>query len=263
MIRTLRVFLPFVPLAIAACAAALSGEGAQVKVYGADASRISAAPAELDGCRLLQKTEPVLEEESERAARDPYKKHRDAAGALGGNVLLVFSDAVVRRPSLDCSPRDTSPECLETSQTWYRTSFGYYACSSAAAERLEAEAKAATSPGPIFSFRFAKREPAAPAKAAAPPAPPSAPAPASPPAPVAVSSPAPAASAAPAAATPAPAARVLQGKILSMMEAGVGVDVIVAWVSSQSDRPALSAEDVIDWKKSGIDERVIQAVLAR
>ena len=48
-----------------------------------------------------------------------------------------------------------------------------------------------------------------------------------------------------------------------MMHEGVSVDVILAWVSAQKTRPALSADDVIAWKKDGIDERVILAVLGR
>jgi len=47
------------------------------------------------------------------------------------------------------------------------------------------------------------------------------------------------------------------------MDASVGTDVIAAWVATQNPRPALSAEDVIDWKKSGIDEKVLRAALAR
>jgi hypothetical protein len=247
-------------LALTGCATALSKEGAQVRVYGADSSLLSKHSGAVEGCRLLETTSPVLEEESERAAKDPYRKHRDAAGALGGNVLLVFSDVVQRRPSLDCSPRDTSPECLETSQTWYRTSFGYYACAPEAAARLDLEARSQQAPGPIFSLKFKKKS-AAPA--------PAAPSAASTPASVPAAAPAPATAPAPAAPPPPPAAPAgvgateLQKKVLSMMDAGVGVDVIAAWVASLPSRPTLSADDVIEWKKSGIDEKVIRAALAR
>jgi hypothetical protein len=231
-----------------------------VRVYAADASRISKSPGELEGCRLLEMTRPVLEEESDRAWNDPYRRQRNAAEALGGNVMLVFSDVVLQRPSTDCSPRDTSPGCLEFSQTWYKTSFGYYACSPEAAERLDAEARASNAAGPIFSWTFAKRaQPAAAAPPAASPAPAAA-APVSQPASAASENPA----AAPAkAAASSPTAANLKSKILAMMEAGVGADLIAAWVGNQAVKPALSAEDVIDWKKSGIEERVIQAALTR
>ena len=99
---------------------------------------------------------------------------------------------------------------------------------------------------------------------------------ASTPAPAAVSVPAPgsaqtvrspaqpAAVPASASSAPAPSASAeWKEQILSMMQAGVGVDVIAAWVASQPARPTLSADDVIDWKKAGIDEKVIQAALTR
>jgi hypothetical protein len=163
---------------------------------------------------------------------------------------------VQRRPSLDCSPRDTSPDCLENSQTWYRTTFGYYACSPEAAARLEEEAKSSEAPGPIFSWRFRKKAentPPAGVSAASSPAPK--------PAPQTAGSPSPPPSAT--TQTGTPRAAEFKAKILSMMEAGVGVDVIVAWVASQAERPPLSADDVIDWKTSGIDEKVIRAALVR
>jgi hypothetical protein len=240
-------------------AGAQSKDASRVQVYAADKSRLPDPSSSVEGCRLLEKTEPVLEQESARAAKDPYRRQREAAGALGGNVLIVFSDLVQRRPSLDCSPRDTSPECLETSQTWYRTAFGYYACSPEAAARLEEEAKSAEQPGPLFSWKFRKKAENAPpagvsasAPAAAKTSASAAPAPSAP-------------AAAPPPSAPAATARAAEfkSKILSMMDAGVGVDVIAAWVESQAERPPLSADDVIDWKKSGIDEKVIRAALVR
>lgn len=55
----------------------------------------------------------------------------------------------------------------------------------------------------------------------------------------------------------------LKARILAMMQEGIGTDVIVAYVGSQrtNARQKLTAEDVIDWKRSGIDERVIRAAL--
>ncbi|HEY7114213.1 MAG TPA: hypothetical protein VIA45_14885 [Thermoanaerobaculia bacterium] len=248
------------PAALAVgCATALTTEGARVKVYGWNGP--TTAAANLEGCRLIQTTAPFTEQESERAVSDPYRKERNDVADKGGNVLLVFSQRMIQRPSTDCPPNDKSPGCLETSQTWYRTSFGYYACASDAAARLDAEASAVGTPGPLFSFKFAKKskpEPAtAPSGAASAPA-----APASGPSPAA-------AAPAPSAPASAPAAPILSGaadmeaKIVAMMHEGVSVDVILAWVSTQKSRPALSAEDVIAWKKAGIDERVILAVLGR
>ena len=233
------------------CATALTSEGSRVKVYGWNGPATPAA--ELDGCRLIQTTAPFTEEESERAAADPYRKVRNDVADKGGNVLLVFSQPMMRRPSTDCPPNDKSPGCLESSQTWYRTSFGYYACADDAAARLDAEAAAAGSPGPLFTFKFSHKaatpKPAVPAIASAPP----------------VSTAAPEAAAPRAAATPPPMspAADMESKIVAMMHEGVSVEVILAWVSTQKSRPALSADDVIAWKKAGIDERVILAVLGR
>ena len=254
----------FVVASLSAANAVLaqSKEASRVQVYAADRSRLANPTSDLEGCRLLQQTEPVLEQESARAAKDPYRRQREAAGSLGGNVLLVFSDVVQRRPSLDCSPRDTSPECLENSQTWYRTTFGYYTCSPEASARLEQETKSSESSGPIFSWKFRKKAENAPpagVSASVSPGPKSSPAAT---APQSAGSPPPPPPSATAQAV-APRASEFKAKILSMMEAGVGVEVIVAWVASQPERPPLSADDVIDWKKSGIDEKVIRAALVR
>jgi hypothetical protein len=256
------VWVVVASLAAANVVLAEAKEASRVQVYAADRSRLANPASDIEGCRLLQQTEPVLEQESARAAKDPYRRQREAAGSLGGNVLLVFSDVVQRRPSLDCSPRDTSPECLENSQTWYRTTFGYYACSPEASARIEQEAKSSESPGPIFSWKFRKKAENAPpagVSASASPAPKSSPASSAPQS--AGSPPPPPPSATAQAGTPR--ASEFKAKILSMMEASVGVDVIVAWVASQAERPPLSADDVIDWKKSGIDEKVIRAAVAR
>ena len=248
-----RAMAALLPSALAlGCATSLTTAGAGVKVYGWAGSP-PAAPAQIDGCRLLETTAPFTQEESERAANDPYRKERNDAGSKGGNVLVVFSQRGQQRPGTDCPPNDKSPGCLEISQTWYRTSFGYYACAADATARLDAEASSATSQGPLFTLTFPRKTatpppaPTAPAPAAAVP-----PAPAPAPAPVSVSAPAAAGSAAD-----------VEAKILAMMHEGVSVDVILAWLSTLRSRPALSADDVIAWKKAGIDERVILAVLGR
>ena len=165
MRKAIGVFLPAV-LGIG-CATSLTSAGARVKVYGWDGPATAATP--LAGCRLIQTTAPFTEQESERAAADPYRKQRNDVAEKGGNVLLVFSQPMVRRPSTDCAPNDKSPGCLESSQTWYRTSFGYYACADDAAARLDAEASAAGSPGPLFSLKFGHKSKPAPAPAQARP----------------------------------------------------------------------------------------------
>jgi hypothetical protein len=53
----------------------------------------------------------------------------------------------------------------------------------------------------------------------------------------------------------------MKSKILEMMHEGVGTDVIVAYVKAEHWKQRLTANDIIDWKKAGIDEKVIQAAL--
>jgi hypothetical protein len=210
--------IPFLILAAlgSGCATALSKEGAQVKVYGADASAPELATGILEGCRLLEKTAPFEQQESERAAADPYRRQRNDVAAKGGNVLLLYSTPIVKRPSTDCSPKDQSPGCLEASQTWNRVAFGYYACTPEALRRLDARAESADASGPVFSWKLGSSR--------------------------------------------VPVAQ-LKSKILAMMREGIGTDVIVAYVKGERLKQKLTSDDVIDWKKSGIDEKVIQAAL--
>jgi hypothetical protein len=210
------ILLPLVLALCAACTTALSKEGGQVKVYGADASTPEASDRLLEGCRLLEKTAPFEQQESERAAEDPYRRQRNDAAARGGNVLLVYSQPILRRPNTDCSPKDQSPGCLEGSQSWYRVFFGYYACAPEAVGRLDSRVESTDAPGPIFSWKVGSAR--------------------------------------------VPVAQ-MKSKILAMMGEGIGTDVIVAYVKGEHLKQKLSADDVIDWKKSGIDERVIQAAL--
>ena len=53
----------------------------------------------------------------------------------------------------------------------------------------------------------------------------------------------------------------LKANILEMMRAGVGSDVIVRYVRSVSLPAPLTAEEIVDWKKSGISDSVLAAVV--
>lgn len=204
------------PVWLACASTTLSREGARVRVYESVAATSAETPMP-GGCRLVAQAGPRDQEESERAAADPYRKERNEAAEKGGNVLLVSTQPLLTRPNLDCSPSDKSPQCLEASQTWYRVSFGSYACAPDAIVSLDRAAESAPSSGPIFSWKLGQSK-----------------------------------------------LRIAQmkSKILSMMQEGVGTDVIVAWVRGQRLKGKLTPEDIVDWKKSGIDERVIQAALA-
>ena len=110
-----------------ACASAREG-GPSVAVYEADGSAAPGTRRLPEGCRLLAKSGPVEQMESERATDDPYKRQRFETAQTGGNVLLVLSERTVTRPNLECPSGDTSPECVRRGQSWYRVSFEEYAC---------------------------------------------------------------------------------------------------------------------------------------
>lgn len=211
-----KAFWPLLVLVSAGCTTALTREGAQVKVYATDPAVPDAARSLPEGCRLLETSAPFDQQESERAGEDPYRRQRNEVGAKGGNVLLVSSEPIIKRPSTDCSPRDTSLACLEASQTWYRVSFGYYACSPEALGLLASRAESADASGPVFSWKLG---------------------------------------------SPRVTVTQVKARILAMMREGVGADVIAAYVKGQRLKQKLTANDIIDWKKSGIAEKVIQAAL--
>ncbi|MEP6994170.1 MAG: hypothetical protein ABI968_06570 [Acidobacteriota bacterium] len=233
---------------LAACTSA-SPESARVKVYEADLSAPESSRALPAGCKLLSTTAPVDQMESERHISDPYRVQRNDTAAHDGNVLLVLSGRFVTRYKTDCASSDTSPDCQNRGQNWYKVSFASYSCDAAADQALAANAAAAaasSSGGGWRPFGSKKAKPA-PAAAAAPA-----------PAPAMAPSPAPAA-----AARAGTAPSELKANILVLMREGVGTDVIVAFVQTHRPAAALSAGEILDWKKSGIAEPVIEAALAQ
>lgn len=55
----------------------------------------------------------------------------------------------------------------------------------------------------------------------------------------------------------------LKAEIVKMIDAGVGVDVIVGYVRGVKIEPALTPEEIIEWKTSHITEAVIAAAVGR
>lgn len=55
----------------------------------------------------------------------------------------------------------------------------------------------------------------------------------------------------------------LKAEIVKMMDAGVGVDVIVGYVRGVKTESALTPEEIIDWKASHIPDAVIAAAVGR
>jgi hypothetical protein len=55
----------------------------------------------------------------------------------------------------------------------------------------------------------------------------------------------------------------LEAKILEMMKAGIGTEVIVGYVKNVKVSGPLSAEQIVEWKKAGIPDAVLEAAVSR
>ena len=227
-------------------------QGAAVRVYQADVTSESApAPALPQGCRLVGASGPIDEQEEARHIEDPYRRERNATAASGGNVLLVTSYKLMTLKRTECGESQSKDCAADSAQDWYKASFGYYACD-ASAQTVLAELKPEPKTG-LFVWTFGRKSDAAPvpALAAAPSAgstPAAAPVPPGQPAAVAAAS--------------GDAAFALKAKVLAFVQEGVGEDVISAYVRSHRPSPPLTAEEIVDWKKSGISDGVIRATFA-
>jgi len=245
-----RIALVLLTTGAAACSS-LTPEGARVKVYEASLSTPESARSLPEGCKLLSTTAPIDQMESERHVSDPYRAQRNDTADRGGNTLLVLSDRFVTRYKTDCASSDTSPDCQSRAQNWYKVSFASYACTPEAESTLAAKAsEAAASESTMGWWPFGSKKSKPPGSSPPSSAPAAASsAPSTPPAPVA-------------AAPRGIASGELKSKILLLMREGVGTDVIVAYVKNTRPPSPLTAEEILDWKKSGIAEPVIQAALS-
>lgn len=217
---------------VLACAS-LTPQAADVKVYQAELpERDSVAPALPGGCKPLGGSGPIDQQQEDREIGDPYRTERSRTASLGGNVLYVQSYRFMNLMKLDCPVGDTSPGCMDRSQSWYRVKFESYACDGPALQAL-AEAPPPSTPG-VFRFELAKKS--------SRPSPPAAPA-----------------AAAPTPTAPPPDAAALKSQVLALMQEGVGADVIRLYVRSHPLAAPLTADEIIDWKKSGIAETIIEA----
>ena len=233
-------------LALAGCVTVTADgskpDGSTVKVYQAElASKDTMAPPMPAGCRLVGQSGPVDQQQQEFEISNPYRKQREDTAARGGNVLYVPFYRFRNLMKLDCPVGDSSPGCMDREQSWYKVTFKSYACDEPALQAL-AESPLPVQPA-VFRIEFKKRpaaEPAAAASAAAAPAPPS-----------------------PAAAVSAVSRVVLKERVLALMQEGVGTDVIVSYARANRPSPPLTADEIIDWKKSGISDAVIDATFPK
>ena len=226
--------------AVSVGCASLTPQGAAVKVYQAEVKTAEVpAPPLPDGCKPLAAWGPVDQQEQERNASDPYRVQRNATAVKGGNVLLVKSARFMTLKRTDCTESDPR-NCPDSAQSWYKVSFGSYACDAAALAALS-ESKPAPESRALFEWSPKGRP--APGAAAAP-------------APVAAIPPG---QPAPPVAASATTAAGLKSKILVLVQEGVGADVIVSYVRANRPPAPLTAEQIIEWKKAGIPDDVIRA----
>jgi len=247
-----RTILLALTLAGAGCAT-LTPAGKSVKVYQADvASADQPAPPLPEGCKRLKEWGPIDQQQEAREISDPYLQERNTTAAAGGNVLYLRSFRFKNLMKIDCPVGNTSPGCMDSEQSWYKVTFESYACDAGALAEL------ATVPPPTVGsiFKWELKKKTAAATVAPPPAAPAAPA-------ASVAPPS-----APVAAAPAPrpaavaggiSVSALKAKILDLQHEGVGADVIVSYVRANRPPAALTADEIIDWKKSGIPDEVIRA----
>jgi len=253
----MRKTIAFAVMALAGSAcASMSPAAKDVKVYQATvATEDTSAPPLPSGCKMLGASGPIEQQQEDREISDPYRAERIQTANLGGNVLYLRSYLFKRLMKIDCPVGDTSPGCMNRSQNWYRVDFKSYACDTAALDTL---ANAPPPPSPaVFRFELVKTKPASTSPAAASTSAAAAP-PAAAPAPVPTAAPAPAKTAAAAAETAA-----LKAQVLELMKEGVGTDVIRLYVRAHPPAVPLTAEEIIDWKKSGIPDAVIEATFSK
>jgi hypothetical protein len=247
MRRTIGIL--FLGVVGAACVSLTPG-GAKVRVYQADVESAEAvAPPLPDGCRLLGTSGPIEQQYEALEQSDPYRVQRNETAALGGNVLYLSSYLFRRLLKTDCPIGAAAASgCENNSQNWYRVSFRSYACDAPALAEL-AESPEPISPS-VFRIAFGKKTTPTPAPVGAAAAEPEAP---------------PAGTVAHIVPTPGVAVPVsigadaLKTKILDLMHADVGTDVILSFVRANRPATPLTADEIIDWKKSGIPDEVIRA----
>jgi hypothetical protein len=227
------------------------GDASKVKVYQAELeSKDSMVPPMPAGCKLLGQSGPINQEQQAFEISDPYRKERENTAALGGNVLYVpfyrFKDLM----KLDCPVGDTSPGCMDRSQSWYKMTFRSYSCDAPALQAL-AESPLPVQPA-VFRVEFKKKP--TPSSDAVAPAPASVPS---------ASTSTSAATSTPSSPAATASRSMLKEKILALVQEGVGVDVIVSYARANRPNPSLTADEIIDWKKSGIPDAVIDATFPR
>jgi hypothetical protein len=233
------MWISLVVVALVGCAStARPSRGPAVAVYEADAKQPAGQRAMPEGCRVIGTSGPIDQMEGERASGDPYQQQRRETSERGGNVLLALSETVVNRPTTDCPSNDTSPDCLKSGQSWYRVRFEEYACSPEAVSQLAALPAEPRRGGITILFGSPKKAPSAQALSPAPSAP------------------------APQAGAPLSPSE-LKTKVLAMMQEHVAPKVILAFVRGQTLTRKLTAEEIIDWTRSGIPDAVIQSAASR
>jgi len=121
----------------------LTPSGARVAVYTAPLGGAPETRAMPDGCRRLAALPhppgDLLSEQEMEGRADPFRKQRNAAGAIGGNVLLVLKKMITPRRNPECPNGVPIRDCAPDSGAWFSVEFESYECSAEALKALAAK----------------------------------------------------------------------------------------------------------------------------
>jgi hypothetical protein len=120
----------------------LTTAGSNVRVFRAPLEAPLDRRAMPADCRLVAATQPIPMTELEiEGQKNPFARERNAAGANGGNALLVLSKEVIGRRNFDCPSASPITDCPGDSGAWFRIAFETYACTPEALLQLSTKSR--------------------------------------------------------------------------------------------------------------------------
>lgn len=90
-----------------------------------------------DGCRRLAASpQETLTELDLEGQKDPLRRYRNAAGAIGANALLVLKRRIVGRHDAECPASSPITDCPPSFGAWFRVVVESYVCTADALDVL-------------------------------------------------------------------------------------------------------------------------------
>jgi hypothetical protein len=130
--------------AIIACGCVtLTPAASKVAVYRAPLDGPPAGRAMPEGCRLIKGQQPPenMTELEIEGQKEPFLAARNKAAEDGANTLLVLSQMIVPRRSLNCPTSARITDCAPESGAWFHVAFETYACTPEALAQIEPKPK--------------------------------------------------------------------------------------------------------------------------